>query len=212
MDVLDSSSVYPRTICFRNSENEPKELEIYQEILTDVGGVIWDSALLTIHYFFKHPDLYSGKKVLELGSGTGVCSLVLAALGAEVTATDLPERMPLLEKNIEKNKSLVENQIKAEPLDWTKNEAPNDLDLILAVDCIYYTSSIDALIEFFRKSCAKEILIVSEKRDIGEPFKAQTMFFEKIKQFFNIVAIPEEELDEDYFAEDIVIAKLVKKS
>uniref|UniRef100_A0A8R1DM49 Uncharacterized protein n=1 Tax=Caenorhabditis japonica TaxID=281687 RepID=A0A8R1DM49_CAEJA len=53
---------YARIIPFNNDENE---LVIYQEMLTDVGGVIWDSALMTIHYFFKNPTLFEGKKVNE---------------------------------------------------------------------------------------------------------------------------------------------------
>lgn len=66
---------YARLISFDNGK---KELIIYQvmnkrnlitttvnfqEVLTDVGGVIWDSALMTIHYFFKNPKQFEGKKV-----------------------------------------------------------------------------------------------------------------------------------------------------
>ena len=40
----------------------------------------------------------AGQRALELGSGTGYVGLVAAALGTDVTATDLPPTLPLLEK------------------------------------------------------------------------------------------------------------------
>ena len=46
-------------------------------------------------------ELVVGRSILELGSGVGFVGLSLSALGASrVLCTDLPEQMPLLEKNL----------------------------------------------------------------------------------------------------------------
>ncbi|KAK6055246.1 peptidase family M1 [Cooperia oncophora] len=68
--------------------DDDKTLKIFQELESDVGGVVWDSALVAAHYFIKNAEKYQNKKVLELGAGTGVCGLVLAVLGADVIITD----------------------------------------------------------------------------------------------------------------------------
>ncbi|PIC34592.1 hypothetical protein B9Z55_014197 [Caenorhabditis nigoni] len=54
---MPENEEYARIIPFNNDESE---LTIFQETVTDVGGVIWDSALMTIHYFFKHPAKFEG--------------------------------------------------------------------------------------------------------------------------------------------------------
>jgi methylase of polypeptide subunit release factors len=46
---------------------------------------------------FENKINLKNKKILELGSGTGIVSLFLASQGAEVYATDLPEMMGILQ-------------------------------------------------------------------------------------------------------------------
>ncbi|CAO4374162.1 unnamed protein product [Caenorhabditis nigoni] len=204
---MPENEEYARIIPFNNGESE---LTIFQETVTDVGGVIWDSALMTIHYFFKHSAKFEGKKVLEVGSGTGVCGIALAALGADVIITDLPERIPLLEKNLAANKHLTGNRVKVEVLDWMTDKIPDGLDLVLAVDCVYYNSTITPLIDLLKNCDAKEIIVVSEERDIGEASVAQKTFFKNITEFFQLIPISQKELDPDYCADDIIIGKLIR--
>uniref|UniRef100_A0A8R1J058 Uncharacterized protein n=1 Tax=Caenorhabditis japonica TaxID=281687 RepID=A0A8R1J058_CAEJA len=88
--------------------------------------------------------------VLELGSGTGVCGIALAALGADVILTDLPDRLSLLDKNVEANRDLVGNRAKTQVLDWTNGKIPDGIDIVLAVDCVYYNSTISPLINLLK--------------------------------------------------------------
>jgi predicted nicotinamide N-methyase len=62
-------------------------------------------------------------KVLELGSGTGLVGLAMAALGADVVLTDLPSIYPNLARNIQDNYDLVQQRdgsVRGGVLDWTK--------------------------------------------------------------------------------------------
>ena len=44
-----------------------------------------------------------GRRVLELGAGTGALGIAVAALGGDVVITDLPDVVPLTRKNVEAN-------------------------------------------------------------------------------------------------------------
>lgn len=81
-------------------------------------------------------------QVLELGAGTGVCSILLASLGADVVATDLSEGIKLLKRNIRENCEAIARNggfIKAEILDWNVPcDKPLSFDIVVMVDVIYY--------------------------------------------------------------------------
>ncbi|GAX22985.1 hypothetical protein FisN_15Hh119 [Fistulifera solaris] len=71
------------------------------------GGLCWDAAFILGEYVesvWKNHPLLPNKTFIELGSGTGLAGLMVAkALDVHVTMTDLPELMPLLQRNIARN-------------------------------------------------------------------------------------------------------------
>ena len=82
-------------------------------------------------------SLFEGS-VLELGSGTGFVGLALAKLGASrVTLTDLPQRLPILKRNVEENG--LEDAVSVQALAWgtTSSAIDNEPDLIVASDVTY---------------------------------------------------------------------------
>ena len=81
-------------------------------------------------------SLFEGQ-VLELGSGTGFVGLALAKLGASrVTLTDLPQRLPILKRNVEENG--LEDDVSVQALAWGTTSAIDDEpDLIVASDVTY---------------------------------------------------------------------------
>ncbi|CAJ1341011.1 unnamed protein product [Effrenium voratum] len=54
------------------------------------GGVLWEAAIVLADFVGRNGEqlAWAGKKVLELGAGTGLVAIALAHAGAAVTATD----------------------------------------------------------------------------------------------------------------------------
>ncbi|KAK6013715.1 hypothetical protein OSTOST_20944, partial [Ostertagia ostertagi] len=113
-----------------------------------VAGVLWDSAIVLSEYLVTHPDLVRGHRVLELGAGLGLPSIVAAKLSAKrVMATDQPLAISLLRENIIAN--LREEEMSAVsivPLDWaTLPEEPLSANIILGADLVYNEEVFEAL-------------------------------------------------------------------
>jgi predicted nicotinamide N-methyase len=88
------------------------------------------------------PDV-AGLRVVELGCGLGVPSLIAAARGARVTATDwAADAIELLRQNADRN-GLV---LQAEVRDWRESWQER-FDLVLAADVLYERRNVEPLIE-----------------------------------------------------------------
>lgn len=92
------------------------------------------------------PDV-RGLRVVELGCGLGLPSLVAAANGAHVTATDwAPDAIELLGDNAERNGLAV----RAEVRDW-REPWPERFDLVLAADVLYERRNVEPVLERLRE-------------------------------------------------------------
>ncbi len=84
----------------------------------------------------------AGARVVELGCGLGVTSLVAAARGADVTATDwAPEAIELLRENASRNGL----ELRAEVRDW-REPWEERFDLALAADVLYERRNVEPLL------------------------------------------------------------------
>lgn len=74
-------------------------------IVASTGFMVWDASYVVIDLLRgKLGERVRGKRVLELGCGTGLAGLCCAAAGAHVLMTDLPSVVEgILEKNIKLN-------------------------------------------------------------------------------------------------------------
>jgi predicted nicotinamide N-methyase len=69
--------------------------------LLGVGGRLWDCGIALLTYLAHNPSAVSGKRVLELGAGTGVVGLAASRLGAKhVVLTDLADVCQLISQNV----------------------------------------------------------------------------------------------------------------
>jgi predicted nicotinamide N-methyase len=108
-------------------------LVIEQDRTVGKGGFVWDSGYILAEHVTREMDWQIGNpSVVELGSGTGVTGLFVARQvpDAKVHLTDLPELLPLLEKN--SNDSL---NVTAGVLEWGRNSS-GQYDVILGADVV----------------------------------------------------------------------------
>lgn len=113
-------------------------IRITQDFRLGKGGILWDAAYLLSKYILSF-DL-AGKKVLELGAGCGLCSIVAATAGADVWATDIQPALQLTYKNRDLNAEACP-QLVVTQLDWVSEEdrqaISTDFDMILMSDLFY---------------------------------------------------------------------------
>lgn len=108
------------------------------------------------------PDV-AGLRVVELGCGLGVPSLVAAARGADVTATDwATDAIDLLRENAARNGL----ELHAETRDW-REPWPERFDLALAADVLYEQRNVEPLLERLRELAPRALVGLA-----GRPYEA----------------------------------------
>ena len=88
----------------RTFEFAGRTLTVFQN-WNDVGvaAVIWDAAIVLGRYLEKTATRLQGKKVIELGAGTGFAGIVASLLGGNVTITDRKMALNTTRMNVEGN-------------------------------------------------------------------------------------------------------------
>ncbi|KAK1799829.1 hypothetical protein P4O66_006356 [Electrophorus voltai] len=109
--------------------------------------------------FFEKTSLeLSGKRIIELGAGTGFVSILAARLGACVMITDLPLAIPQAVRNIEVNAPSSGWPSEAPsvlPLSWGQDQEnlSSDWDLVLGTDIIYLPETFPLLLDTLVHLC-----------------------------------------------------------
>ena len=110
------------------------------------------------------PERLDGIRVVELGCGLGVPSLVAARRGADVVATDwAADAVALLERNAARNGVVL----RAAVWDWREPSAER-FDLALAADVLYEQRNVEPVAAALR-SLAPEALVGLA----GRPYEAE---------------------------------------
>ena len=118
------------------------------------GLTVWDGSIVLAKYLeARYPSL-AGRRVLEVGAGPGVAGLAAAALGAEVTLTDLDYCLPNLRAAVARNAHLLKAGA-APPLvgalDWLapqRSALPGlqAVDFVLGADVVWVEELIEPLV------------------------------------------------------------------
>lgn len=126
-------------------------------------GVIWPSSLVLAHFINNHPT--QAKRILEVGCGIGLSSLLLNKKQQDVTATDYhPEANNFLRRNTALND---DPDITFERVDWsTKQDTLGLFDLIIGSDLLYEDEHVELLANFIsahaKAQC--EVIVVDPGR------------------------------------------------
>jgi predicted nicotinamide N-methyase len=179
----------------------------------ELGATIWDCAFVMMKTFEnleKYPEgFFNNKKILELGSGTGIIGIVLLNLGAHVTFTDKEALLPLIELNVKLNCShLSPDNYKIQELLWGETPITEDYDYVIICDCVYESRDMwlplaKCLISIAEKNPETKILIGYELRS-----KKDAAFFPYITQYFTITPHDEEDYHPDFNCLEIKIFTL----
>ena len=131
------------------------------------ASTVWDAALVLCAFLESDVGrrLIMGTTIIELGSGTGVCSLAASVLGATCVATDLGHCVPFIQQNLARNPQAT--SCTAETLDWTSPTPAHMIgifDWVICADCVYFLPTVPALIATISALNPKRGVIVSNER------------------------------------------------
>ncbi|KAN0025437.1 hypothetical protein ACTFIU_003698 [Dictyostelium citrinum] len=145
---------------------EEKLIEVHEESIkirefaysNTNAGVIWPSTYTLIDYLLAHQELFKNKRIIELGSATGVLSIFLNKKGYNVTSSDY--NADEITENINFNKSLNNIEFKHIPHTWgdTFKEEDKDFDIVIASDILLY-------VQYFEKLMITLKQLMDNKKD-----------------------------------------------
>jgi predicted nicotinamide N-methyase len=129
-------------------------------------GVIWPSGIALAEFLIEFP--VDHLRILEVGCGLGLASMVLHARGADVTASDMhPLAGEFLADNLQRNGL---SPLPFEVLDWTTGAHHAHYDLIVGSDLLYERDQPASLAAFVDSHCAvpgEVILADPGRRQVG---------------------------------------------
>ncbi|XP_055588677.1 methyltransferase-like protein 22 [Uranotaenia lowii] len=147
-----------------------------------VGLQIWRGALLLADYILHNEKKFKNKKILELGSGVGLTSIVASMYAREVLCTDIDVGgiLELIRLNVNRNLHLksVACKVEVTELDFKVNydDYPEklknqlkDVDFVIAADVIYDDTITEAFVVTLERLLLelpklKTVYIALEKR------------------------------------------------
>jgi predicted nicotinamide N-methyase len=139
-------------------------------------GIIWDSGLVLSHYIFDFN--VAGKRILEVGCGIGLASLLLNYRLADITATDYhPEVENFLLENIKLNNG---KNIPFVRTGWKDKESDlGKFDLIIGSDLLYERNHPELLSEFINQHAKDicEVILVDPGRSNQAKFSKKMVKF-----------------------------------
>jgi hypothetical protein len=127
---------------------------------------VWDAGLILVEALSKNPSLVRGKRVIELGAGTGLVSTCAGALGAShVKVTDMEEHVPVLLDTISLNTHFGLAHVRAEALQWGSTCMEIETwDVVLGSDIVYEPKCWDALLGTIRALSSEQTSVIIAHR------------------------------------------------
>lgn len=148
---------------YDDSDFESQELGI-SSATWPLFGMVWPAAQVLVNRVI--PEILSGRRILEIGCGIGLASIVLHRMGADITASDYhPQTLPFLKRNLLQN---ALSPIKFERGNWeTDNPQLGEFDLIIGSDVLYQPAHVDDVSQFISRHSSNDVdvMIIDPGRD-----------------------------------------------
>jgi predicted nicotinamide N-methyase len=121
----------------------------------------WSGGLAIGHYLRDHPEAVTGRRVLDMAAGSGLCAIAAMNAGAaEATAADIDAfAVAAVEVNARANGCRV-SVVGRDLLD----EEPPDVDVILAGDCWYEAGLAEHVLPWLLRARERRIDVL-----VGDP-------------------------------------------
>jgi len=158
-----------------------EEVLVIEQSSEVIGGVVWDCARLLCHVLRSLPP-FAGKRVLDLGCGTGTVGAACCLCGAtDVLCTDASgDALALARRNLANNGC---DAVRVQTLRWGAKEAPGTFDLVFGSDCLYDPSSLPALLAtLVAATHSDSVVYLAYKRRLDD---REAPFFDDLAQHFD---------------------------
>jgi predicted nicotinamide N-methyase len=157
-------------------------------------GVLWPSSEVLANFIYNYD--FKNKKILEVGCGIGLSSLVLNRLNADITATDYhPEAENFLDINTQLNQ---DDEIPFVRTSWSDKftEKLGKFDLIIGSDLLYERNHAELLSAFINAHANQKCKVILVNPNRGH----QRKFTNKMEEYgFSCLSF--EPINTDYLEE-----------
>ncbi|BAK73921.1 methyltransferase [Arcobacter sp. L] len=157
-------------------------------------GVLWPSSEVLANFIYDYD--FKNKKILEVGCGIGLSSLVLNRLNADITATDYhPEAENFLDINTQLNQ---DDEIPFVRTSWSDKftEKLGKFDLIIGSDLLYERNHAELLSAFINAHANQKCKVILVNPNRGH----QRKFTNKMEEYgFSCLSF--EPINTDYLDE-----------
>jgi len=161
-----NTDIHLCTLRDKQQFNDPDDVALKLGISSatwPIFGVIWPSSMVLAHHMSDYQT--SGKRILEIGCGMALSSLLLNGKHADITATDHhPEAGFFLRRNTLLNDGQV---IDYERVDWAdETDKLGRFDLIIGSDLLYEEQHIQLIADFIERHASPicEVILVDPGR------------------------------------------------
>ncbi|XP_033722271.1 EEF1A lysine methyltransferase 3 [Tursiops truncatus] len=192
----EPESVFPREVrLFADSYSKKSRFYFCGHVLSitenfgsrlGVAAHVWDAALSLCNYFESQNVDFRGKKVIELGAGTGIVGILAALQGGDVTITDLPLVLEQIQGNVQANVP-AGGRAQVRALSWgiDQHVFPGDYDLVLGADIVYLEPTFPLLLGTLQHLCGPHgtIYLASKMR---EEHGTESFFQHLLPQHFQL--------------------------
>ena len=194
----DSSAVFLSSFHAkeRSFEFGGRTLTIFQN-WNDVGvaAVVWDAAIVLGRYLEKIAAQLHGKKVIELGAGTGFAGIVASLLGGNVTITDRKMALNVTRMNVEGNLGKDQDSVEIKELEWGQDvlSFSPPFDFVLGADIVYIEETFSDLLKTLQDLCDENSVVLMSCKI---RYDRDKRFFELLSKHFSYeTVLYEQELD-----------------